>query len=188
MDRLFNNAVGIAHGIAGKALKNGCTAVDATAGNGHDTVFLAKLVGTEGRVYAFDIQWTAVKNTEERLLKEDLLRRVSLIHDGHEKMKQYISEKVDLVMFNLGYLPGSDHSCKTNPETTIAAMEQAMDLLKTGGLIIMVIYIGHPGGKLEGMEIEKKLRALPQNQWDVVLSRFLNRKNDPPYTAVLQKR
>ena len=36
-------------------------AVDATLGNGHDTCFLAEIVGDSGKVFGFDIQKKRLK-------------------------------------------------------------------------------------------------------------------------------
>jgi len=188
MDRLFKNAVELSHKIIACAVGEGDVAVDATAGNGWDTVFLAELVSDQGRVYAFDIQEQALKNTEQKLKERNLLHRVQLIKDGHENMKKYISEEVKAVMFNLGYLPGYDRTCITRPSTTIEALDSALSLLKKGGLITIVIYIGHEGGIEESNSVMKFISQLPQSEWDVATIDFPNRKNFSPYLAAVQKR
>ncbi|KNY25363.1 rRNA methylase [Pseudobacteroides cellulosolvens ATCC 35603 = DSM 2933] len=104
--QLIKNCLGQSHEIVDMVVKEGDTVVDATAGNGNDTVFLAKLVGEKGKVYAFDIQEMALQKTREKLVSQGLTQRVELIRDGHENMSKYISEPVSVVMFNLGYLPG----------------------------------------------------------------------------------
>ena len=109
--------------------REGDRAVDATAGNGWDTLFLARLVGPDGRVYAFDIQQAALDETAALLRKNKLLERVDLIHAGHEAMASYVKEPVAAVMFNLGYLPGGDHSIVTRPESTLRGLAAALQLL-----------------------------------------------------------
>ncbi|PKM83992.1 MAG: SAM-dependent methyltransferase, partial [Firmicutes bacterium HGW-Firmicutes-13] len=111
-------ALNFSHLLIGRAVKDGDLAVDATAGNGYDTVFLAKLVGEKGKVFSFDIQDQAIAKTKENLLKNELLDRVQLIQDGHENMTSYVNDRISAVMFNLGYLPGSDHQVVTKPQTT----------------------------------------------------------------------
>ena len=102
----------------------GDTVIDATVGNGHDTLFLARLVGREGLVYGFDIQQVALERTAARLQEAGLQDRVQLIHAGHEELKKYVPDFVQAVMFNLGYLPGADKSVTTLGHTTLRAIKQ----------------------------------------------------------------
>ena len=131
------------------AISNGDIAVDATAGNGHDTLFLAGLVGDDGFVYAFDVQKQAVDATLHRLLDNALEHRAVVLKDGHENAAKYVDKPVSGAIFNLGYLPGSDHEVITRPNTTIQALKSLLKLLKVGGIIVLVIYHGHEGGKKE---------------------------------------
>ncbi|KKM11767.1 hypothetical protein SY88_07055 [Clostridiales bacterium PH28_bin88] len=187
MVRLFPQAVTLAHKLLGEVVSAGDTAVDATAGNGHDTLYLARLVGEGGRVYAFDVQIPALEGTARRLEEAGLVDRVRLIHDGHEQMEQYVPPGVRAVMFNLGYLPGGDHRVITVPESTLPALEQSFRLLLPGGVITIVIYTGHPGGSEEASQIEQAMAALPQPEWDVVRIDFPNRRHRSPYLLFLQK-
>lgn len=127
--------------------------VDATAGNGHDTLFLARQVGARGQVWAFDVQAPALAATRERLQAAGLTDRVRLIHAGHQSMARHLPPaalgQLRAVMFNLGYLPGGDHALTTRPETTLAALQAAWDALAPGGVISLMIYRGHPGGAAE---------------------------------------
>lgn len=108
--RILGNAVQLSHWFVERVLRPGDVAVDATAGNGHDTLFLAQLVGSAGKVYAFDVQQAALARTGERLAAANSLTQVQLINDGHQKMNEYIQDQVTTVMFNLGYLPGGGSS------------------------------------------------------------------------------
>jgi len=103
-------------------------------------------------------------------------------------MEKYVSERVKVVMFNLGYLPGYDHTCITRPQSTVEALKQAMELLEDGGLITVVVYTGHSGGLEESREVERLVSMLPQSYWDVVKFKFPNRKSHPPYLVAVQKR
>ena len=103
--------------LAAEALERvigpGDTAVDATMGNGHDTLTLCRLVGPAGRVYAFDVQRDAVERTRERLRDAGMLDRASLFCLGHECMAEVVKTPVTAVVFNLGWLPGGDHAVTT---------------------------------------------------------------------------
>lgn len=131
------------------AVRAGDLCVDATLGNGHDTLFLAELVGENGHVHAFDIQAQALAVSEEKLRLAGASERVTLHLCGHEKIAETVVEPVRAVMFNLGYLPSGDHAIITRPETTLQALDAALSLLKSGGLLSVVCYPGHSGGDRE---------------------------------------
>lgn len=169
------------------AVTEGDIAVDATAGNGHDTLFLAQLVGDDGFVYAFDVQKQAVDSTLHRLLDNALEHRALVLKDGHENVAKYVNKPVAGAIFNLGYLPGSDHEVITRPNTTIQALESLLKLLKIGGIIVLVIYHGHEGGKEERDEVIRFVSELPQKYIHVLRYEFLNQKNDPPFVIALEK-
>lgn len=184
----FTNAVNIAKDICKKKLNIGDVVVDATMGNGNDTLFLWKLVGNDGKVYAFDIQKTAIKNTYKKISREGGLGTVKLINDGHENMDKYINSKIKLVMFNLGYLPGGDHSITTYSETTMKALKKSLNLLDKNGIIILVIYYGHKEGKIERETLEKYTSCLEQEKYNVVKISFENQINSPPFLIIIEKR
>ena len=129
-------------------LQEGDVAVDATAGNGHDTLYLAQKVGERGHVYAFDVQQAALDSTKERLAENGIPdERVTLILSGHERMADYVKEPVRCVLFNLGWLPSGDHSVTTRVPTTLAAVEAACGLLLPGGMVSVCVYPGHEEGR-----------------------------------------
>lgn len=187
-EQIFRNAVRMVHNIALQKVKEGDIAVDATVGNGNDTVLLAKLVGKTGKVYGFDIQDIAIKNTKEKLLSLGMLDRVELIKDNHDKLDMFIKEKIDFVMFNLGYLPGGDHSIITKPQSTIKAVEKAIVKLNSKGMIILVVYTGHEGGKEEKDSIERYVRELDQKKYTVLKYSFINQINNPPMIIAIEKK
>ncbi|MEG0450891.1 MAG: class I SAM-dependent methyltransferase, partial [Lysinibacillus sp.] len=158
-----------------------------TAGNGHDTLFLAQLVGDDGQVFAFDVQKSAVDATLNRLLDNALEHRALVLHAGHEQVAKYVQKPVAAAIFNLGYLPGSDHDIITRPNTTIQAIQALLDLLKVGGVIVLVIYHGHEGGKEERDAVIDYVSALPQKYVHVLRYEFLNQQNDPPFIIALEK-
>ena len=123
----------LAADILRRAVKNGDTVIDATMGNGHDTLFLCSLVGETGKVYAFDIQRDAVEATRSRLTAAGMADRAELLCIGHEKMAGKVPGPVKAVVFNLGWLPGGDHQITTRTETTLQAVRQALELLCVSG-------------------------------------------------------
>jgi threonine dehydrogenase-like Zn-dependent dehydrogenase len=155
-------------------------AVDATAGNGHDTVFLAHGVGPAGRVYALDIQDQALENTSRLVAAQGLTERVKLLKSGHQQMDRLIEGPVDAVMFNLGYLPGSDRSVVTTIDSTLAGIKAALSLTGPGGRISIVAYTGHPGARQEATAVEKLLSALAEKVFSVQKLFFLNSPKESP--------
>lgn len=187
MAQLFSNAVTMAHKIISAVVTRGDVVVDGTAGNGKDTLFLAQLVGEEGKVYAFDIQQEALERTKEKLIQANVLSRVKLIHSGHETMAHFIKSPVKAIMFNLGYLPGGDKKIITKPETTLEALKQSLTLLQKYGVVSLTVYTGHPGGLEEWLMLKNHLETLERSHYDVVLHRFLNRESHSPFHVTIQK-
>ncbi len=142
----------------------GGLAVDATVGNGHDTLFLARRVAPRGRVFGFDIQPAALAGARRRLAAAGLEGAVELALCGHERMAERLPGawhgRVAAVMFNLGYLPGADKSLVTRPDTTLAALDQAVALLRPGGVLSLMLYRGHAGAPREVAAVEDWLSRL----------------------------
>lgn len=170
-----------------ETVETGDIVVDATAGNGYDTTFLAQLVGENGHVFAFDVQQQAIESTNKRLTEAGMANRVSTILDGHENVVQYVQQPISAAIFNLGYLPGSEHQIITKPNTTLQAIESLLKLLKVGGMIVLVVYYGHEGGKEERDQVIEYVSNLPQKKVHVLRYEFINQKNDPPFIIALEK-
>lgn len=188
-DLSLTQGVDYSHQILKKYIEDNDIVVDATVGNGNDTLFLAKLVGENGKIYGFDIQKKAIKNTRKKLIENNYMGRVNLIEDGHENIKEYTeNEKISAILFNLGYLPGSDKKIITRPKTTIKAIENGLELLVDGGLIVIVIYPGHEGGKIEKDEIIEYSSDLDRKKYNVLHYYYLNQQNKPPEVLVIRKR
>lgn len=169
-------------------IKKPLLCIDATAGTGKDTVFLAILTGEKGRVISMDIQEMAVEQTKMRLEKEQLSDRVEVILDSHAHMDRYAKEgSVSLIMFNLGYLPGGDHSISTRAETTIEALEKGLVLLHEGGMISLLIYSGGDSGFDERDQVLAWLRKLPDDKYTVLIEAFYNKPNHPPLPVYILK-
>lgn len=176
--------------IMKEAIQPGDHVIDATAGNGNDTVTLAQAVGETGKVYGFDIQEEAITATNEKLLLTGLLPQTELILDGHQNIDQYVPEDpvISAVTFNLGYLPSGDKSIITQPETTVPAINQSLTRLRKGGLISIMIYSGHEGGQVEKEAVDDFVQNLPQDEVHVLEYKFVNQKNNPPYLYIIEKR
>ncbi|WP_108672208.1 tRNA (mnm(5)s(2)U34)-methyltransferase [Peribacillus acanthi] len=175
-----------------EAVNEGDIAVDATAGNGHDTLFLSKLVGESGKVFSFDIQEQAIHNTKLKLEENQLAHRATLIQQGHEHVMDFVPQelhgKVTGAIFNLGYLPGGDKAIATHANTTIQAIEQLLEIMAPEGIIVLVIYHGHEQGAKEKEELLKYVASLPQDLAHVLNYSFLNQKNNPPFIVAIEKR
>lgn len=181
------NSLNQSHEIVKKIIRNGDIAIDATAGNGHDTALLANLVGIEGKVYSFDIQQKALHKTKERLEKLGLLERVKLINDGHQNLDKYVKENVKTVMFNLGYLPGGDHSIGTQGNTTIEAIKKSMLLIPVGGVISIVVYCGGDSGFDEKNSVLEFVKTLDSKMFSVMQLEYVNQVNCPPILICIEK-
>lgn len=170
-----------------KVVKNGDTVIDATAGNGGDTLFLAGLVGESGRVYSFDIQEKALQNTAKKVHENGFDDRVVLIRDGHQNMDSYVKEKVKAVMFNLGYLPGGDHSIGTRGETTVEAVKKAMELIDLYGVVSIVVYYGGDSGFDEKEHVMEFFKTIDCRKFVVMQTEFINQVNCPPIFVCIEK-
>ncbi len=178
----------IAHAFAGAYLLPGETAVDCTAGNGYDTLFLLERNGPNGFVYAFDIQQSAVDNTRKRLCEAGISPdRFLLINDSHSRLSQYVKGPVAVFMFNLGYLPGGDRTITTDAPTVIHALSSSITLLKCLGVITVVMYPGHGPGRVEQEAVMKYVTGLDQHLCRVLHIQSVNTEKPSPSVLVIQK-
>lgn len=177
-----------AHDLLRRTLRPGDRAVDATAGNGHDTVLLAQCVGEQGHVYAFDVQADALAATQDRLQQAGLQERVTLIADSHAHLCEHVAPGLQAAVFNLGYLPGSDKTVITQAESTISALEQTLHVLQPGGVLVIVVYGAHPGAEIERMAVEHWAQALDVRRAQVLRYQLVNQPGLPPYVLALEKR
>ena len=183
------NALGFSHQFISAYVKEGDLVIDATAGRGRDTAFLAELVGENGRVIAFDIQQEAVDSTLELLEKKGLSKRAEVFCDSHENMLSYAEKgSVRAVMFNFGWLPGGDHNIFSHGETSINAIKSAMELICDGGVISLCIYCGKECGYEEKNEILEFLKTVDSKLFTVCVTDFVNRTGDFPIPAFIIKR
>ena len=142
-------------------------ALDATCGNGFDTVFLTSL--GFGKILAFDVQQYAILSTRTRLettVHKTNLAAVKLIHQGHETIEQHITQPIDCAIFNLGYLPKADNKITTHAETTLTALNATLAALAPQGMITILCYPGHATGAHETRAVKTWLSGLA-SQWHV---------------------
>ncbi|RXK18300.1 class I SAM-dependent methyltransferase [Macrococcus sp. DPC7161] len=159
--------------------------IDATCGNGNDTLFMCQNTTQNETIYAFDIQTTAINNTLEKVKDFD---HVKVIQQGHEHVLNHVHDPVSVAVFNLGYLPKGDKSIVTTPETTIKAIKDIFSLLVPKGIIILVIYPGHPEGQIERDEVMQYVKQIDQQEAHVLQYGFINQKNNPPFIIGIEKR
>ena len=172
----------LAHDFLAQVITQEDIVVDATMGNGHDTLFLAKLAK---QVYAFDIQEQALEKTSQRL-QEAGLTNADLILQGHETVDQFVTE-VKAAIFNLGYLPSADKSIITQPQTTIESLDKLCQMLIKGGRIAIMIYYGHEGGDIERDAVLDFVSQLPQQEYTATIYCTLNQINNPPFLVMIEK-
>ncbi|WP_308635909.1 class I SAM-dependent methyltransferase [Paenibacillus silvisoli] len=201
----FLSVLSMAHKLVKERVSQGDTVVDATCGNGVDTLLLAELAGRRGAVYAFDIQAEALERTRDRLAGSSgggvsaaekagaasSGAALHLVHASHADMAAHVAAdahgNVAAVMFNLGYLPGADQTVITTPDGTLAALDAALSLLRPGGIVTVVLYPGHPGGAEEADAVQQWAASLPQAAAQAVLYRMAQ-KAEAPYLMAIEKR
>ncbi|MDG3131510.1 class I SAM-dependent methyltransferase [Streptococcus suis] len=172
----------MAHAFLDEILTDKDCAVDATMGNGYDTLFLAQRAG---KVIAFDIQEKALFVTAEKLEKAGLTN-AQLLLTGHENVDQYVDE-CKAAIFNLGYLPSADKSVITLPATTLQAIEKVLDRLVVGGRLAIMIYYGHEGGAIEKDAVLDFISQLDQTVFTAMLYKPLNQVNTPPFLVMVER-
>ena len=166
-------------------LGEGEVAVDFTMGNGNDTLFLSRTVGERGRVYAFDIQEDALVSTRAHLEANGAPENYTLICASHHRVKEFVGEPIKAGMFNLGYLPRSGRkTLYTMRETTMPAVEAAIDLLAPDGVLIVAIYPGHEEGALEGEMLREYFAGLSKYRICASEFRILNSPTSPYFFLV----
>ena len=180
----------LVHHTLNDYVREGDLAIDATAGNGHDTSYLASRVGEVGKVIAIDIQDSAIESTRSLLSEKALLDRVTLLVGDHsvilEQLLEEYKESIATIVFNLGYLPGSDKSVKTEADNTIQALEASTMLLRPSGMLCVTAYRAHLGGKEEATSIKRWMASKESSGWQIK-SHVPVSSNLPPILWLVRK-
>lgn len=180
--------VEFAHALLKESISEGDFLIDATCGNGNDTLFLAKLTGEKGLVHAYDIQDDAISRSKE--LTKDF-NNINFILDSHAQINDYLEKEeipsIDGAIFNLGYLPKGDKAIITLAESTLKALDAILSKLNKGKRAVIVIYHGHEGGKEEKNAVLEYVQGLNQKEFAVLKYQFINQKNNPPFVIGIEK-
>ncbi|MHC1746087.1 MAG: class I SAM-dependent methyltransferase [Negativicutes bacterium] len=182
----LSNAVKMAHQFLSDRLSNAQYVVDATAGNGYDTLFLAENTSENATIFAFDIQQIALDKTRKLIDNHGFSAKVRYILDSHVDIASYADQQIDVVMFNLGYLPGGSHAITTQAKTTVLALQNVLPHLSLNGMVSVVAYPGHPAGKEERMLLKDFLQSLPQQKYTVGSYTISNQINHPPVLYMIE--
>ncbi len=193
--QILSNAVQISHLLLKEALPKAKIIVDATAGNGNDTLFLAENAFANATIYAFDIQKDALSKAESKLQNrydsDDNLKsknlKVHFIHDSHEQIAKYVVNNIDLAIFNLGYLPGGNHEITTKLNATLTALTVIIEKLNIYGHIALVVYPGHEEGAKEATALRMYLQELNKKYFTVGYYQMINHKNNAPSLYWIEK-
>ena len=186
MSNLLKNTAKLAFNIIHSYIDQETIAVDATCGNGHDTMSLIE-AGCK-HIYAFDIQKSAIDNTKKLLIDNHIdLSNVSLINDSHINMSNYVPT-AKVIMFNLGYLPGSDKSIVTTSSSTLSAVKNALSILDVNGICSIAMYSGHLQGKEEKETLIEMVKNLDKSIFHVAYINFINQPNNPPELLLITKK
>ena len=179
------------HQFLSTKIRQGDNVIDATLGNGHDALFLTELIGNEGQLFGFDIQPEAIDSTLKKLASHQLDHRATLIMKSHAYMAKFIPAqfhgRIKCIVFNLGYLPGSDKSTTTLPESTLPALDIALNLLSERGIISILAYSGHPGGEEECDAVKLWVNRLPEEHYETSVINLLPDHNSPPEWILITK-
>ena len=187
---MFTKATRLVHLWLGHHVRPGDLVIDATCGNGNDTVLLAACVGDSGRVIAVDVQAEAIDATKTVLESRGWHARVQVHQMSHERLAEVLSpgELVQCAVFNLGYLPGGSKRIVTTTTGTISAHQCLVERLSPGGAILTTAYIGHPGGKEEADALLSWSRSLDGKQFSVARHEWINQEGSPPFILIIQRR
>lgn len=175
----------LAQEILRSVIQPGDQVIDATAGNGYDTAFLAECVGPSGRVLAFDIQEAAIHSARARVGDSTW---VEFFHESHVGIASHAAaETVSAVMFNLGYLPGEDHQLTTEATETLAALEIAASRLMVGGVLSVICYPGHPAGAIEASAVETWMNVQASQGWRIARYGAIHTRRPAPFLFIAAK-
>ena len=175
------------HYLIAPSLQRAKTIIDATCGSGKDCLFLAQNSCIDAKIWAFDIQPTALVQTANLLNYHGLTSKVTIVHDNYVNWSEYCSTNPDIVIFNLGYLPGGDKSITTQVEDLQKALPVFLASLSTNGTIYIVAYCGHGAGYEEHLWLTNYLQSLHNKHYNVGQYKLFNHKKAAPILYIIEK-
>jgi SAM-dependent methyltransferase len=152
--------------------------IDATCGNGRDTLFVAQHLGA--RVIAIDLQQTAVEKTKQTIEDHQLKEKVTCYCASHEQLRKYCVEP-NLVIYNLGYLPGGNKQITTMRDSTLNSLKEALTILHPKGALSITLYPGHEEGWHETQAVLRWAKTLPSDEWSAIHHEWINRSKAPSF-------
>lgn len=187
---MLSRATHIVHTWIRALVSPGDRVVDATCGNGHDTVLLAERCLPGGEIWALDIQEEAIEQTRKRLAQHGFTDGVHVHLLSHADWRSLPGTEGSLrcVVFNLGWLPGSDKRITTQPDATVAAHAAFAAALAPEGAILTTVYTGHEGGAEEAAALLAWAGELDAAQWSVARHAWINQPQTAPFVLTIQRR
>ena len=191
MSNLIKNITEFALYLVQGYVSEGDVVVDATCGNGYDTLRLAQL--SPAKLYAFDIQQEAVDATRKRLREAGFAEKlkdgaIEVICDSHEHLTDHVKTFIQAAVFNLGYLPGADKGCTTSASSTMRAVRSCLSRLEPDGLVCITMYSGHPAGRQEKEHLLAFAENLDKRQWHCAYINLINQPAAPPEILLITRK
>ena len=163
--------------------------IDATCGNGHDTLFLCSVAGENGRVIGLDIQPQAAANTNALLAANGMAAIGRAECCDHRELLRFAPPgSADCVMFNFGWLPRADHAVFSTASSSIPALQAALEAVRPGGVVSAILYSGQVIGTDEKQTVLEYLRALPLKSFTVLVCDFANWAETAPLPCIILKK
>ena len=187
MENILVKTTSFALNMLQNYVRPGDCAVDATVGNGNDTLRLCEMVGKTGKVYGFDIQEKALEATAS-LLCESGWNNAVLLHASHTEISKFVKERIQAAVFNLGYLPGGDHTVTTQAAGTQKAILSCLNLLNKDGILAVVLYPGHPAGTEEKSKLLPWASNLDAGCFHCVHAEMMNQSQTAPSVLFITKK
>jgi len=180
------NFVELSHFLIDNYVKEESIVVDCTSGNGFDSLYLCNRLQGKGYLFSFDLQEEAIRRTEKLLADKCCFDNYKLINESHSKLNDYIKDKIDFGIYNLGYLPNSDSDTKTTPKETIVSLKIMMEILNNRGIVVIVAYTGQDEGR-ERDAIFNFLKNINPKKFSIMNINLININNYPPEVFIIQK-
>lgn len=176
---IYNNTKTLVESFMKNKIPNSKICVDMTFGNGNDSYTMLS-INENIEVYGFDIQQSCINNARK-------IDNLQVINDSHLHFDNYINDKIDFAVFNLGYLPGGDKNITTDYDTVIKTLKKLLKVMNIEGQIVITFYPGHKPGHEESINIIKFLQKLNQKEFNVIRYDFINQINNPPFVCLIER-